>query len=286
MDHLEHIDEFESMFRRAEREPFVFEELSISAVAIVTDGDGQEAQQLQQVVRQFLPRIDSVETWHVFSDDDYDNVTELVKRLGQQPLDLLVTRRHLQERALAPRHSLGVYLDEVTQRIDIPVLVLPGTAEVPVSLTSEACDRVMVVGDHVSGDNRLINYGVRMCSPGGTVWFCHVEDDVVFARYMQAIKQIPQIASDEAEVLIEAQLLKEAADFIETCVETLKETGPDVVLASHVGLGHHLKQYRQLIDDQQIQLLVANTKDDDQLAMHGMTYSLSIELVDMPLLLL
>jgi hypothetical protein len=35
-----------------------------------------------------------------------------------------------------------------------------------------------------------------------------------------------------------------------------------------------------------VELLVINTKDDDQLAMHGLSHPLAIELSDLPLLLL
>ena len=51
-------------------------------------------------------------------------------------------------------------------------------------------------------------------------------------------------------------------------------------------MGHHLKQYRSLVEENQIELVVINTKDDDQLAMHGMAYSLSVEMTEVPLLLL
>ena len=51
-------------------------------------------------------------------------------------------------------------------------------------------------------------------------------------------------------------------------------------------MGHHLRQYRELIEEHGIELLVINTKDDDQLAMHGMAYSLSVEMAEVPLLLL
>ena len=81
-------------------------------------------------------------------------------------------------------------------------------------------------------------------------------------------------------------MLKEARDFIETCFGTLRETGPNVSLKSHVGMGHHVTEYRRLVDENEIELLVSNTKDDDQLAMHGMAYSLSVELIDVPMLLL
>ena len=42
----------------------------------------------------------------------------------------------------------------------------------------------------------------------------------------------------------------------------------------------------RLIDDHDVNLLVFNTKDDKQLAMHGMAYSLAVELRHRPLLLL
>ena len=41
-----------------------------------------------------------------------------------------------------------------------------------------------------------------------------------------------------------------------------------------------------MIDAHDIDLLVTNTKDEGQLAMHGTTYSLSIELLDVSMLLL
>tara|TARA_B110000014_G_scaffold255021_1_gene236345 strand:- start:2785 stop:3141 length:357 start_codon:yes stop_codon:yes gene_type:complete len=118
------------------------------------------------------------------------------------------------------------------------------------------------------------------------MWLCHVEDDMVFGRIVDAIERIPEISSEQGATLLKSQLFKDAEDFIATCFERLGETDLNVDLKSHVGMGHHVREYRRLIDDNQVDLLVANTKDDDQLAMHGMAYSLSVELVDVPMLLL
>jgi nucleotide-binding universal stress UspA family protein len=209
-----------------------------------------------------------------------------LERIDSEQTDLVLTYRHLQEKSLVPQHSLGVYLDVLTQVMTIPVLVLPGTAARPASLSERVCNRVMVVTDHISGDNRLINYGSRMCAAGGTVWLCHVEDDAVYSRYMQAIERIPEIESDRARELIAAQLHKEASDFVETCIDVLKDKGPHVTFQSSVTRGHHLREYRQLIDNHDVDLIIANTSDAEQLAMHGMTYSLSVEMIDVAMLLL
>ena len=50
--------------------------------------------------------------------------------------------------------------------------------------------------------------------------------------------------------------------------------------------GHHLAEYKRLIEQQEVDLLVLNTKDENQLAMHGMAYALAVELRQIPLLML
>ena len=53
-----------------------------------------------------------------------------------------------------------------------------------------------------------------------------------------------------------------------------------------VRLGRSVRDYRELVEARQVDLLVFNTKDSAQLAMHGMAYSLAVELKRVPLLLL
>jgi len=282
----EHIDEFESVFRRSERAPFIYADIPIESVALVIDGSVNDAELRKSTLLKFLPALETARTWRFITGSDYSSVGQLLERIDEQQTDLVLTYRHLQETSSVPQHSLGVYLDVLTQVTTIPVLVLPGTSAQPIAVDERVCNRVMVVTDHISGDNRLINYGARMCAPGGTIWLCHVEDDAIFSRYMQAIERIPEIESDIARELIGRQLLKEASDFIETCINVLRDKGPNVAYQQSVTQGHHLSEYRQLIDSHDVDLLVANTKDADQLAMHGLTYSLSVEMIDVAMLLL
>ena len=53
-----------------------------------------------------------------------------------------------------------------------------------------------------------------------------------------------------------------------------------------VDLGLHVDAYRQLVRSQGIELLVMNTKEKGQLAMHGLAYALAVEVNEIPLLLL
>ena len=51
-------------------------------------------------------------------------------------------------------------------------------------------------------------------------------------------------------------------------------------------LGHLLADYRELVVENEIDLLVMYTKDEEQLAMHGIAYPLAVELRSTPLLML
>ena len=61
---------------------------------------------------------------------------------------------------------------------------------------------------------------------------------------------------------------------------------PSVHVQEIVLMGHHLSTYRKLVEEHSVDLLVMNTKDEDQLAMHGMAYPLAVELREIPLLML
>lgn len=282
----DNIDRFESIFRRTERERFTYVDVPIETVAIVTDQDEASAEETKKVLLSVLPRLETANNFRVITGDQYCTVNELKDLVDSERTDLIVTYRHLQEGDLIPQHSLGVFLDVLTQTTSIPVLVLPGTARDPKPIRGRDADRVMVVADHITGDARLINYGVRVCRNGGTIWFCHVEDDKTYERYMHAIERIPEINTIAARNLLQEELLREATLYIEDCVGELKEKGPRLSFQSVVQMGHHLRLYRELVAENEIELLVINTKDDDQLAMHGMAYSLSVEMTEVPLLLL
>lgn len=283
---MDQIDEFESMFRKAERESFSHVVIPIESVVLVTDGDRTAAEKQRDSLKQYLPMLAEADNWRLITGDQYSHVSDLQKQLDSEQTDLIITHRHLQENSLIPQHSLGVYLDVLTQVTSIPVLVLPGTAAHPKDISGTTVQKTMVVADHISGDSRLINYGARFCPDGGTLWLCHVEDDAVLDRVARAFEKIPEIDTDTGKALLEKQLLKEATNYIETCIAELKLDRPQIACESRVVAGHFLKQYSSLIDDAGIDLLVANTKDEDQLAMHGMAYSLSVELIDTAMLLL
>jgi hypothetical protein len=282
----DHIDEFESIFKRSEKVKYEYQELKINSVLLISDQNESSVSELKNQAQKFLPSINSNTNWNTVTGEQFSNVGDLLRLLQEHSPDMVITYRHLQEESLIPQHSLGVYVDVLTQVIQIPILLLPGTAQKPKSLDEMSCQRVMIVTDHIRGDSNLINYGVKLCTEQGTVWLCHIEDDLIFQRYLNAISRIPEIETQQAEELIQNRLLDDASEFIDSCIQDLSIRRPDLTYQSSVGLGHHLKIYRDLVNQQNINLLIFNTKDEDQLAMHGLGYSMSIEFTDRPLLLL
>ncbi len=282
----EAIDEFESIFKRAERTPYRFANISINSIAVVTDGDQTAADTLITDLKHFLPHIPKSASWHSITGDQFQNVNDLLQVLGDRKPDLIVTSRCLSESSLVPQHTLGVYVDVMTQTLSTPLLLLPGSAPQPHPLANTACRGVMVVTDNLAGDDRLVNHAVSCCGPKGTVWLCHVEDDLLFRRYLEAIRRIPQINTEQAQELIAEQLVAIPTGYAESCIQGLREAGVDLTVEQIVEFGHRVARYRHLVARHAVDLLVTNTKDKDQLAMHGMAYALSVELTEVAQLLL
>ena len=78
----------------------------------------------------------------------------------------------------------------------------------------------------------------------------------------------------------------EPRDYVASCQQVLRSAGVDLEVKGAVTMGHRLAEYRRLIEAHAVDLLIMNTVDDDQHAMHGMVYPLAVYLRDIPLLML
>ena len=211
----------------------------------------------------------------------------MLESIEERKPDIIVTYRHLHSEAWRWPHSLGEYLDVMTQATSVPVFVLPHPdADRALPHSIKDTDRVMAITNHLTGDNRLVNMAVRFTEPGGTCWLTHVESQPVFERYMDAISKIPAIDTDVARESLAAQLLKEPRDFIAACRAEIDAQGLPVSIEEVVVMGRRVDEYGDLVAKREIDLLVLHTKDDDQLAMHGAAYALAVELRGIPLLML
>ena len=176
-------------------------------------------------------------------------------------------------------------MDVLTQATTTPVLILPNPdRENLLNHMLKNTDRVMAVTDHLAGDHRLVSCS-EFTEPGGTLYLAHVEDAAVFDRYIRAIPRF-RTWTPTQPAQIKARLLKDPHDYVESCRAGLAVQARGIRVEGRVKLGCQLSDYRELVDENEIDLLVMYTKDEDQMAMHGVAYPLAVELRETPLLML
>jgi len=286
MDTLEHLDEFESVFRRAEQEPFVYSDKKIDHVLLVLDEQHDQTEVTIEALKQFSAELADVEKWDTLRVGPNTTVQKLEEDVKGSPADLLITWRHLHEEAIVPRCSLGIYVDMLTQATDFPILLLPGSVASPATIQGRKCNTVLAATDHLAGDHRLVNYAAAITNPQGKLVLCHVEDDQTMQRYLQAIERIPEVNSELVRTKLQEQLSRDVARYLQAAQQSMKEAGVPIQIETELTTGHRLAMYKKLIASHKADLLVMNTKDDDQLAMHGLAYAMSVEFVEIPQLLL
>ena len=281
------LDIFESTFKSADKPVYSYDPVAIGRALVVTDLSDSEAAPLLERARSFLSVLGQDLEWLHCGGGDFASVGGLLERVEGAAPDLVVTYRHLHSNAWQWPHGLGEYLDVLTQATDIPVLVLPHPAAeraLPHAVVNTDC--VMAITDQLTADARLVGYALSFTAPSGTCWLTHIESQRQFDHFQAAVEKIPEIESDDARQLVAAQLLKEPRDYIESCRRVIEAQGLPVEIKSIVAMGDRVEEYRRLVEDHRVDLLVLNTLDGDQLAMHGQAYPLAVALRSIPLLML
>lgn len=281
------LDEFASVFRSADKQRYTHTEVAVGRVALFTDLPAEASRRFAADVKGMLPTLDANAEWIVVDGAQYRDIDELLAHVERIKPDLICAYRNLHGRARHFAFSLGGHVDVLTQATTTPVLLLPDpTNEDRLPESCKNTDRVMVLTDHLTGSDRIVAYGARFTEPDGHLVLTHLENDQVFERYIAVISKIPTIDTEEARLRIREQLLKEPTEFIRSCRDELGKLSKPLVVHEEVTMGHHVVECRRLIEKHAIDLVVMNTKDEDQLAMHGLAYPLAVELRDIPLLLL
>ncbi len=281
------VDQFESIFRSALHDTYEYTLIDVKSVLVVTDLEAEAAKSFLKEIQGFLNILGTSVTWTVLNKSDYSTTEELLDKVSAHNPDLICSYRNLFSKDWKFKHSLGSFLDVLVQQTQGPVMVLPHPeAGYKYDHALQDTDRIMALTDHLSGDHNLINYAVRFAPIDGKVYLTHIEDEKVFGRYIDAISKIPAIETEEANDLIAEQLLKAPQDFIESCRQVLETHNLNLEIESVVEFGQRLRDYKKMIQDHKIDLLIMNSRSEDHLAMHGMVYPLAVEIRQIPLLLL
>ena len=289
---MSQIDQFESVFKAAAKPVFEVASVSVRTLLVVTDLDSRSAQAFAERLRSFLRVLEAGDDvaaavdWQVIDGSQFGSVGDLLALVEQHAPDLICTYRNLHSNAWQWPYTLGDHLEVLTQTVAVPVLVVPRPDADGFQRATEGTGRVMAITDHLAGEQRLVNWAIRFTAPQGCLYLTHVEDHRAFDRYIDVISKLPGIDTDMARAAISKRLLKEPRDYIRSTREALQHRGSTMRVEEIVTLGRHLEQYRHLVSHHAIDLLVFSTKDQDQLAMHGLAYPLAVELRGTALLML
>ena len=284
-----HLDEFESQFNSAVKTPYVYEAISLSSIALVCDKEKAASDELLKEVQNLVPPLTghSEPRWKVFDRDSFTTVSDLLSNLEDFGADLVIAERNLKlDHADNLVYGLTNYIDALTQMMEAPVLLLPEQETGGGEAKRDAPKAIMVETNHLTGDSRLINWGVRFAEPDRSLYLTHIEDGVAFAKTIDAISKIPEIDTRLAEQTIHDTLLKLPHDFAGSTRASLRSKFPDLKVEEIVRFGSALSDYETIIDEKAIDLLVLNTKELGQLAMNGIAYAMAVEFKRRPLLLL
>jgi len=283
-----HLDQFESAFKSAVKQRYSYSPVEISSVLVFTDLGAEETRRFVADIREFLAVLErDTVTWHQVPGEQFDDAGDLLQIVEDKRPDLICAYRNLHGGARRFPFSLGAHVDVLTQATTTPVLLLPAPTDdgrLPDGI--ENTNEVMVLHDHLTGSDPMVNYGVRFTAPGGKLFLTHLENDHDFLRYMDVISKLPSIDTDVARQDIAAQLLKEPSDYIESAEAELAQLKLPIEIHKIVTTGHHVATCKRLVEENEIDLIVMNTKDEEQLAMHGLAYPIAVELRDVPLLML
>ena len=278
------LDDFESVFRSAVKTQFHLKPPVIESVLVISDLEETAAASFLNAVQGFLGLGDSVD-WLTLNADENTEVPDILDRVRRNPPSLVVCYRHILGNGAMLPYSLGSTVDSLTQATDVPVLLLPRPDNEDARLPATT-GRVMVVTDHLTGDDRLVNWASELCNDDGTLFLTHIEDERILAKYLEVVSKIPGLDLDLATEKIPKKLLSMPLDYVQSTAAVLASHDIHELVVPIVQLGTPMTAYKALVEEREIDLLVMNTKDSGQSAMHSLAYALSVEIRERPLLLL
>ena len=281
------IDQFESIFRAAARESYAPRPFPMREVMLIADLRFKEEMSiLAEHVKRFLGGVEPSPKISTIQPEQSITLDGLIELVEQMKPDLICTYRNLHTDHGKFPYTLGDHVEVLTQVTDIPILLLPHPSETQLMERLAPPQRVLVMTDDFATHPNLIDAGIALIDQTGSLILCHIENDDHFERYMRYIARTPQLDTERTRTALKDEILKEAEEFIEQSRINIESFNPNISVYGEVQFGHLLKTYRALIDTHQISLMVMNTKDENQLAMQGLSYPLAVELRTTPLLML
>ncbi len=263
------LDMFGSVFRRSVKPQYEHAAFKLSKILVVGDADHLES--LSAFISEYC---DERQMFEYNSDFDWNEFETKVK--NDKP-DLILIQRQLGIINKGFKFSLGPILESTTQEFNIPVLVLPHEFQ---NLKFET---IGIGFDHEIDNSRLINKALMMDKHLVNLELIHVEGEVIYNYYMDAIDKIPAINTAIAEENIKKTILDLSRDFFADVASKIENEKRKATI--HCKFGETVKCYREIVESRKIDLLIFEAEDDTKMAMHSLGHSLTIQFPNVATLL-
>lgn len=274
------IDEFESQFRRSSKTPFTAEEVPLNSAAIVLTEERRK--ELDGFLRGFfMKKADSsFKLIDVPASGDNNN-QQLLSQIKEIGPDIVVTEHILDDTRQATPYALGSHVHDFSQELSVPLLLLPDLESSHLEEHYQRTTSGLVLTDDIKEESHLINCCLPFVEENGTLILADVEDRYTHERYLSIISKIPSLSTDIAKVEIEAQMRREALEYMESCKKALHTIRPDVSVEELFEFLDSMKALTSLILSKAPDILLLSGKDHSQTAMAPLAYALCIELPTM-----
>jgi hypothetical protein len=274
------MDHFASIFRAADKELLLISEVLLSKVVLVTDVSREESLEIWERWKGILPNdVELV----LFDQETSRSLSNLVQRIDTLGCDLIITYRCLHSDAWKYPFAIGSHVEVLTQVSSCPVLLMPDPRENMDPFTDASL--IMLMSGDLSQEGELVGLACGIRGKEAEIILTQLEDNFAMKRLLSLISKIPQIDTDVAERAIFERIEREAEEWVNRCSDLLsqRENPPKI---THMLLHEPtIEDCVQLMRNTKPDMLVINTKDDEQLAIHGLAYPLMVQFRNLPLLL-
>ena len=262
------LDVFESMFNRSVKHHYEFQPVKLNSLMIIAESDHLNS--LDEFGSKYCENRAKYKYTSDFSWSDLLNTLEETKP------DLLLMQRQLGIPS-GLKFSLGPILISLSQELEIPILILP------TDYKGFEIRNVLAGFDHQIDNSHLVNHSLILKKEMERLVLVHVEEESVFNYYVDAIAKIPGINTDYARTAIEETILNLAGDFFKNVKDNLNDESFKVY--EYCKLGDVVNEYKEIISEHSIDLMVFEAQDDSKLAMHSLGQSLAIQFPQLATLL-
>ena len=274
------IDHFASVFRAADKEIISIREREISKVLIVTDVNHEKSLEIWERWRSLFVHSVDVVILHGETSRDISTITQKVE---EAECDLIISYRCLHSDNWKYPHAVGSYIEVMTQLTSKPVLLMPHVLEDTREYAPP--ESIVLISDDLTKEADLLGWACSFRGSQARCTLVELHNEAHFHRMMDVIAKIPQIDTEVAKDKIYLQLQKDSLDWVSRSQEIVGRWERPLSLQRTEMAQSCMTSCTELVQKEASELIVLNTKDEDQLAIHGLVYPFMVQFRHVPLLL-